>query len=389
MSRLEFAACLALFVTGVYATSFGPALPILAHDFGVSLDAAGLLISVLFLASITASAVVAIRLHSGEQRLLAATGLAAITAACTLLALTARWPLALVAVGLMGAGDGLMVAATHTIAARSVDGVSRGINRLNIYFAVGAVAGPLWAGGVLALDSGAREVVYLGIAALSFVVLGILWSGDELPTPRSDSESVEPSLRAMDRLAWVIGLLLFLYVGAEFGLGSWVASYSSREFGAGIFTGALVTSGYWGALMLGRLLSGRLFALEVPPRRVLLWSIVAGLLSSSLIASANGIFAIAVGAAFASGLAFGPIWPAAMSIAARDRGGNGPAAMVTIGNAGGFAFPWFQGRLLVSAGASTGIAMTAVLCALMLVVLVASRGLHPAPEVSENRLPIR
>jgi fucose permease len=241
---------------------------------------------------------------------------------------------------------------------------------------------------VLSLNDGAREVVYLGIAALSVLVLAIFWSGHEFATPAPGPEAGQTSARAMDRLAWAMGLLLFLYVGAEFGLGSWVASYSERGFGAGIFTGALVTSGYWGALMLGRLLSGRLFALDVPPRRVLLWSIVAGLLSSSLIASANGVFAIAVAAAFASGLAFGPIWPAAMSIAARDRGGNGPAAMVTIGNAGGFAFPWLQGRLLVSAGASTGIAMTAVLCALMLAVLVASRRLHPA-RANEDRPPFR
>jgi hypothetical protein len=40
--------------------------------------------------------------------------------------------------------------------------------------------------------------------------------------------------------------------------------------------------------------------------------------------------------------------------------------MVTIGNSGGFIFPWLQGRLLVSEGAAAGILLSSVLCAGML-----------------------
>ena len=45
----------------------------------------------------------------------------------------------------------------------------------------------------------------------------------------------------MSRLAWMMGGVLFLYVGAEFGLGSWVASYTEQEFDAGILAGGAIT----------------------------------------------------------------------------------------------------------------------------------------------------
>jgi fucose permease len=120
--------------------------------------------------------------------------------------------------------------------------------------------------------------------------------------------------------------------------------------------------------MVGRVISGVLFAHGVPARHVLLGSIAAGVVASASIALANDWFLGAAIAAFATGLAFGPIWPAAMSIAAEGRSSNAPAAMVTIGNSGGFVFPWLQGRLLVSAGATTGIGLSAVLCMAMLAI---------------------
>ena len=370
MSRLEFAACLALFVTGVYATSFGPALPILASDFGVSLDHAGLLISTLFLASIIASTGMTFWLHRFDQRNLAAAGLLAVALGCLAIAFSGRWLLAVASVALIGVGDGLLVSAVHTIVSRVSADVARGINRLNVYFAVGAIGGPLWAGAVLGADDSARPLVYTGIALLAFAGAAIIALSPAVP---GDGDSSHTSGR-LTRITLVMGLVLFLYVGAEFGLGSWVASYSDREFNAGIFAGGAITAGYWGALMVGRLISGWLFGRGVPAYRVLMGSIAFGMVASAVIAAANQSFALAVAAAFATGLAFGPIWPSAMAIASGSGRGNAPAAMVTIGNSGGFVFPWLQGRILVSAGATTGIALTAALCALMLLVAWRARG---------------
>lgn len=371
-ARLELAACLGLFCTGVYSTAFGPALKILADDFGVSLDRAGLLITVLFAGSITASGAVALRLHRYTPRKVAAIGMVGVALGAAGLGFAGSWHAALAAVSLTGLGDGLLVAGVHLAVARSSANVASGINRLNLYFAFGAIAGPLWAGGVLDLDPASRNVVFGGIAVLVLAVAGFLGLARAPVTNAARAPASAAHAGGTGSLAWFMGAVLFLYVGAEFGLGSWVASYADQQFDAGTFTGGVVTAGYWGALMLGRVASGRLFAAGWAPHRVLILSIACGLVSSACIAAANDVFALAAAAAFATGLFFGPIWPAAVSIVSERSGGGAPAAMVTIGNAGGVFFPFAQGRLLVEAGATTGIAMTAVLCLAMLAVALAS-----------------
>ena len=375
-ARLELAACLGLFCTGVYSTAFGPALQILADDFGVSLDRAGFLITVLFAGSITASGAVAWRLHRHNPRKVAAAGMVTVAIGAGGLGFAGSWAGALAAVSLTGIGDGLLVAGVHLVVARSSVNVAHGINRLNLYFAFGAIAGPLWAGGVLDLEPASRDVVFGGIGLLVLVVAAVLGM-----TRAPVADAVRPAVHAsaLDAvgsggLAWFMGAVLFLYVGAEFGLGSWVASYADQQFDAGTFTGGVVTAGYWGALMLGRVASGRLFAAGWAPRRVLVLSIGCGLVSSACIAAANQVFVLAVVAAFATGLFFGPIWPAAVSIVSERSAGGAPAAMVTIGNAGGVFFPFAQGWLLVEAGATTGIAMTAALCLGMLALVRLSPG---------------
>lgn len=375
LTRLEAAACLTLAMIGVYSTSFGPAMQSIADDFGVSLDHAGILLTLLFLGSIAASAAFAGWLHRFEPKWFAALGGLMVGAGTAGIAFAPSWGWLLPGVVVTGVGGGLMDAGAHTIVTRVSADVTRGINRLNVFFAVGAVIGPLWAGSVLGADAGARPVVYLGVcivtlAAAAFTALS--------PVVELHPEVSHGSPLRLSRVALVMGFVLFLYVGAEFGLGSWVASYADREFDAGTFAGGVITSGYWGALMVGRLVSGWLFHRGAPAHRVLVGSIACGMVASAAIAAANESFALAVAAAFATGLAFGPVWPAAMAVAAGRRGANVPAAMVTIGNSGGFIFPWLQGRILVEAGATTGIAMSAALCALMLA--VAARAPHERKE---------
>ena len=294
-ARLHFASFLGLFCVGVYATSFGPALPFLAAHFGVSLDRAGLLITVLFVGSIGASGAIAVYLHRFEARLLALLGLVIIAVGALSLAATSSWAVGLLSVGIIGIGDGLLVAAAHSAIAETASDVPHGINRLNLWFAFGAVAGPVWAGAILA-TRGEHAVVYIGVAAVSIAVAILLATVPRTPARSHQHAGRGGSIRS--RTVFMMGAVLFLYVGAEIGLGSWVSSYSTQAFGAGVMGGALVTAGYWGALMIGRIVSGSLFARGVSPVTVLLGSIVGSLLTSSTLALADGSLVVGVGAAF-------------------------------------------------------------------------------------------
>jgi fucose permease len=359
---------MALFCTGVYATSFGPALPFLARHFDVSLSRAGLLLTVFFAGSITASGGIAFKFHAFDARLTTMAGLAACAAGALLLAIAPGWAAALAAVSVLGFGDGLLVAGSHNVMTQSARDIGAAINRLNVYFAIGAIAGPLWAGAVLA-TWGSLATAYAGIAVLCVAAAAALLT---VRMPSAPAVPTQPSAAPrMTATIWVMGGVLFLYVGAEFGLGSWVASYAERAANAGTMTGAAVTAGYWGALMLGRLISGRLFAQGHRPPVVLTGALAGALVASSVLALAGGSLGVAFAAAFFTGLCFGPIWPSAVTIAASGSTAGAPATMVTIGNAGGIFFPWFQGVVLVSAGSGRGIAFTAALCLAMLLVTLA------------------
>jgi len=366
---LHGASLLALFCVGMYAASFGPVLPFLASDVGVSLDTAGLILTALFLGSIAASATIAIALHQGDTRLLTMIGLACNIAGITLVGLAPTWPLALAGAVVLGVGDGLVVAALHILVGLTSRDVPSALNRLNLYFAFGAIAGPLWAGAVLAAG-GQRAIVYGGIAALQAAALAMMAAAAGPPAAAPVPHDEEFPL-PHSATAWIMGTVLFLYVGAEFGLGSWVSSYTRETAHAGVFAAAALSAGYWAALALGRIVSGVYFARGRDATALLIASVAGGGVAAGVLALSSGNIAVAAAAAFGAGLCFGPIWPATMAIGAKGGRPSSTAAIVTVGNAGGLALPWLQGKVLVGAGAAQGVAVTAALCALMLAIVVA------------------
>ncbi len=373
---LHAAALLSLFCVGVYMSSFGPALPFIAHDFGVSLDTAGLMLTAIFTGSILSSAGVAIWLHGRHPRHLTIAGLVSATVGVLLIAAAPAWPLALLGGAALGVGDGLIIAALHILMAQTSRDAAAAINRLNLFFAFGAMVGPVWAAGVLeATDE--RWIVYTGIAALTSATLAMLLaaaapSGEQMAAP-------EEAFRLPGNpTAWIMGGVLFMYVGAEFGLGSWVSSYTRETAGVGVLAGGLLTAGYWGALAIGRIISGIYFSRRREPSTLLAASAAGAGIAALVLALSSGNLAVAGAAAFGAGLCLGPVWPTTVAIASEGALASTTAATVTMGNSGGLLLPWLQGKVLVGAGPTQGVAVTAVLCALMFVIVMGFRARRPA-----------
>lgn len=268
---LHAAAYLALFCVGVYAATFGPALPFIASDLNISLDTAGLILTALFVGSISASAAVATVLHGRDTRKLCLAGLACATAGLLLIGIAPDWQVAFLGGVVLGIGDGLMVAATHVLLPLTSDDAPSAINKLNLYFAFGAVAGPIWAGAVLT-TTGERWIVYAGVAAVAAAAFVLTLAADVAVHHPIAAPGAGSFRLPGHPTAWVMGAVLFLYVGAEFGLGSWVSSYAREAAEASVMTGALMSAGYWAALALGRVLSGLYFSgrreAKPPPARL-------------------------------------------------------------------------------------------------------------------------
>jgi fucose permease len=376
-ARAEAAAFAGLFCVGLYVTSFGPALPFIAQETGVGLGTAGVVLTALAGGSITASSLVSLRLGRVDTRLLTAIGLAVCTAGLVLLSVAASLPVALGGCVVLGVGDGLVVASTHALVAITAEDVPRDINRLNVMFALGAIIGPLWTG--LALEATHDLTLpYAGLAAVLALTAAFAWR-----TPRAGSAGEEHLSISLSPAVFLMGLVLFLYVGAEFGLGAWVSSYTERAAAAGIMAGALVTCGYWGALAVGRLLTGQLLERHTPALLLGASIGLAGVSGVALVAVGD-ILVLAFAAAFVTGLAFGPIWPLAMAIGSHGKTSSTTAALVTAGNSGAVIFPALQGAILAGAGPREGVAVTPILCLLMLIVLaIHNRAQAPAPVTIE------
>lgn len=368
---LHAAAFAAIFCLGLSAAAIGPVLPFLADDVGVSLDTMGLLLTAFFIGSITTSALVALALHGRDTRMLCLVGLVSQAIGTAMLAVAPNFELVLVAGVVIGVGDGLVIAATHILMPATSDDVPTALNWLNIFFSFGAIIGPIWTGAILA-TTGDRIIVYAGIVFMLLLAIALTVIADvsvHRPIAAPDEDFRMPG----NPTAWVMGAVLFLYVGAEFGLGAWVSSFARETAGAGVLGAALISSGYWGALALGRLATAWYFNRQRDPVRLLAVGCLGAGIAATVLALSSGNIALAAISALAAGFFLGPIWPTVTAIAAEGSEASAMAATVTIGNAGGVALPWFQGKVLVSAGATQGVAVTAVLCGMMFAIVAGFR----------------
>ena len=228
------------------------------------------------------------------------------------------------------------------------DRVGPYMNALHFFFGVGAVLAPMVVAGLVAL-SGGITWAYWTLALLALPAA--LWLLPR-PSPAAPATAENESAGGIKlALVALTALILFLYVGAELGFGGWVYTYA-LSLGLGTKTSAAtLSSAYWGALTLGRLL-GIPVAARVRPRWILAGSLLGGLLSVVLIGlwprSAVALWAGTLG----MGLFTGPVFATVMVLAGRHMTLTGKiTGWIFIGSSlGGMFLPWLIGQLFVPAG---------------------------------------
>jgi fucose permease len=136
---------------------------------------------------------------------------------------------------------------------------------------------------------------------------------------------------------------LFLYVGAEVGVNSWIATYLSEKFQLDL--GSLATGGiafFFVALSIGRLLGSAILNF-VSAHRFLVMTALLGVLG--MLGIILGTREVAVVSIFAAGLGFGNIFPLVFSILI-DRMPERSAelsGLLCMAIAGGAVMPWLMG----------------------------------------------
>ncbi len=262
------------------------------------------------------------------------------------------WLLGVVAV--KGVMDGLINSGTNTLLVWTHrEKVSPYMNGLHFFFGLGAFLAPLLVAQVVDL-SGAYRWVYIGLGAF-----GVL-AGLRMVTMAGSPQAAPPVDRAPEAdqprpipypVVVAAALFLFFYVGAEIAFGGWVYTYAVELDLAPAVQAAYLTSAFWLAFTVGRLVSVPLAA-RFAPRQIIIVALLGCVLSMGLVFVLAGSSAALWAAALLVGFCMAPIYPSGFTLAVQ--GFKLPArasSIILLGDScGGMVLPWLVGQVLEVAG---------------------------------------
>ena len=249
-SALYFASFVA---TGMVLAALGPALPSLARQTGVEINA----ISILFVALNLGVLMGTIASGRRFDRWPAHPFMAAMMAIMAITVALAPAPGSLVILAIVlftyGLGKGGIDVASNT-ALVWVQGAGVGpyLNALHFFFGLGALISPTLVAVVLDRTGGVAGAYWL--MALAIAPLFFLFLRTPSPPPPPAMAGV-----AARHVPWapvvMTATLFFLYVGVEVGYSGLVFSYATRLGLAVTVTAGYLTSLFWACITLGRLLT--------------------------------------------------------------------------------------------------------------------------------------
>ena len=305
-TRTAFAAALgALALAGAISASYGPLLRPVTHRFGVSLPVAGTLISINFAGGLAGTLGALAGFTHAPRRPIATFALGVLGLGCLSIAVSRGWPTLAIGVFVTGVGFGATDFSLNQSGARSGAGRAVRLTLLNAAFGTGAVLGPAIVGwlGLRALTVG-FALAACWAWAMAAGVLGITTAPAAHGDPGGGADRARRrSAGRPSGVVVLVALAFLLYVGCEASVAGWIPAhlvalgYRSRLATA-------VTSGFWAAMVVGRLVTVPLSRAVAASRIVLA---ACPLLTLALALTA--VPALAPGCYVAAGFIAAPIWP--------------------------------------------------------------------------------
>jgi FHS family Na+ dependent glucose MFS transporter 1 len=222
------------------------------------------------------------------------------------------------------------------------------MNGLHFFFGLGAFLSPIVVARAVA-SSGGIDWAYwvLAMAVFPISLLFIVFKSPEIRRPVRAHESRGANVV----MVLLISLFFFLHVGSELSFGGWIYSYAlltgiARKAGA-----AYLTSTFWGALTLGRLL-GIPVSTRLKPGTMLFTDITGCLVACGIILVwRESLPAVVVGTAV-MGLSIASLFPTSINFAERSMDVTGKiTSFFLVGSSvGSMFFPWLIGQFFESFG---------------------------------------
>ncbi len=366
---------------GLILAVLGPTLPYLAEQTGTQLSQVSILFSARAFGAIS-GALLSGRLYDQRagNRLVA---LALLTFAVSLALIPVvplLWLLALLLFFIGLAEGGLDVGVNTMIVWLYGRRVGPYMNGLHFFFGLGAFLAPVIVAQALLLSGGVRWSFWVLAALVLPALLWILRLPSPQPPARDNAVASAPP--AQPALVFLSALILALYVGAEASFSGWIFSYAVALGLATEAVAAILTSVFWGAFTIGRLLSIPLAA-RLRPRTILVGDLLGAALGAALLLVWRDFQpAVWLGTALA-GLCMASIFPTVLTLAERRMAitGKVTSAFFVGANLGAMTLPWLIGQLFTAVSpAATMVAILVDLAAALLVLALLLRlGPRDAP----------
>lgn len=223
------------------------------------------------------------------------------------------------------------------------------MNSLHFFFGVGAFLSPIIIAQTMLISGGGIRLAYW---ALALSVLPATFFFLRFPSPpiRLRDTAVHGGKTNL-LLIVLVAAFLFLYVGAEVAYGGWIYTYATTLGLSSVTIAAYLTSFFWGALTLGRLLSIPLTA-KLHPQKLLAGALAGCLLSMVVLltwqSSSTALWVGTIGL----GLFMSVIFPTTISLAEHTLSLNSQmTSYFFVGAAlGSMSIPWLIGQLFERIG---------------------------------------
>jgi FHS family Na+ dependent glucose MFS transporter 1 len=242
------------------------------------------------------------------------------------------------------------------------------MNGLHFCFGLGSFLSPIIVAQALRVGGDITWAYW----ALSLLILpGALWLF-RLASPKAQVDSIDEAMvqrspkryrptRSGRGLLVLIVLFFFLYVGAEAGFGGWIFTYAVALKLGSETTAAYLTSAFWGALTLGRLL-GIPLAARIRPRWILLADLVGCLISLGVLLLWSDSLAATWIGTLGLGFSMASIFPTVISLAERRMKITGQITgwFLAGSSIGGMFLPWLIGQLFDTVGPTSTVVVIAL-----------------------------
>lgn len=349
--KLFFPCYFAFFVNGAMVLLVGAILPYLIEEAGINYSIAGGFLSAFAIGNLLASFINPVLAAKIGRKATIVSMSAFIPAMWLVITWIPPVPVIYAAFVLLGIGRGSVSIINNAVVNDHSDGKPAALNLLHMTFAVGAFLSPFLTSLYIGAGLGWRAVAYTVIIGSALACIGYACMKLDYNSPKetakanavSGSMAEEPKAFYRNPVFYIMGMLLFLYLGLENCVNGWFVTYFKSM---GIMSSAYATnlvSVTWIMVMLGRLLTAALSAKIDKNKLIFSYCIATAVFFFMLIATKN--LAVITVAIAGLGFFFAGIYPTGVSsVGAIIKGSNvGMSMFLAMAALGGIITPQLVG----------------------------------------------